>query len=244
MHTPAVTPPALRGPGPVTDLGRMLVGFVVLATGVLFLLDAANVLDAGRAVSRWWPAVIVAAGVLTLAERPPAVVRGTILTAVGVVGLLFTTGVLGEGGWDYVWPVAVVLAGLAVLANWRGRAIPGGAHPEDVIRTTAVLGGSEVASADPAFRGAWLTAILGGVVLDLREATPAPEGASVNATAAFGGVDLIVPRGWRLVIRSVPVFGGVEDKTDHTAPPAAGAPVLHVDAVSIFGGVSIKHEKD
>lgn len=249
-HHPAYHGPRRLLPGrtptgdePVLDLGRMLVGLVILAVGTLYLLDAADVLDAGKVVDDWWPAVIVAAGLLTLAERPPAVLRGAVLTAAGAVGLLFTTGVLDEDAWRYVWPLAVIAAGLAVLLRWSGRTIPAGASPEAVIRSTSVFGGAEVASTDPAFRGAWLTAIFGGVTLDLREARPAPEGASVNATAMFGGIDVLVPHGWRVSVRSVPIFGGVEDETDRDAVLGDDAPMLHIDAVCVFGGVGIKHEK-
>ena len=65
-------PPEAR----VLDLGRLLLGLTVVALGVVFLLDAAGALDAGTAIDHWWPALIIAAGVLTLAERPPAIVRG------------------------------------------------------------------------------------------------------------------------------------------------------------------------
>jgi hypothetical protein len=42
--------------------------------------------------------------------------------------------------------------------------------------------------------GRWLTAIFGGITLDLRDARPAPEGASINATVAFGGIDILCRR--------------------------------------------------
>ena len=87
-----------------------------------------------------------------------------------------------------------------------------------------------------------LTAIFGGITLDLRDARPAPEGASINATAAFGGIDILVPKGWRISVRSTPIFGGLDDRTDRSQPLAADAPTLHVDAVSIFGGVALKHD--
>jgi hypothetical protein len=244
MHG-AVSP----APGPwrrrdeqVTDLGRLLVGLVVVTIGALFLLDAADALDAGAAIAGWWPAVFVVAGVFTLLERPPARLRGALLAVSGAVGLLFTTDVLDTSAWKYVWPVAVIAAGLAVMARWRGgRVAPG--LPEETLRSTAVFGGSELRSTAAEFHGAWVTAVFGGLTLDLREATPAPGGASVNATAAFGGVEILVPRGWRIGVRSVPIFGGVEDKTDRSVAPAPDAPVVHVDAVSIFGGIEIKHRK-
>lgn len=200
LHGSAAGPSWPGAPGArgdrVLDLGRLLVGVVILATGGLFLLDAAGVLDAGNVIDDWWPSVIVAAGLLTLAERPPAVGRGLVLTAIGVVALLFTTGVLDESAWDYVWPAAVIAAGIAVLLHWSGRRIPAGAHPEDVIRTTAVFGGAEVASTDVPFRGAWLTAIFGGITLDCarrardrtarRSTRPSPSAASTSSCRTAG----------------------------------------------------------
>jgi hypothetical protein len=243
MYSPTPTHPIPTTPPRVTDPGRLLLGLAIVTLGVLFLLDSAGVLDADRAINHWWPALIVAAGVFTLAERPPSVLRGTILTAVGAVLLLFTTDVLHGNAWDYLWPCAVIAAGLVIVARWHGRTLPSAAAHEDVVRSTAIFGGPKLVSTAQHFQGAWLTAIFGGITLDLRGAVPAPGGATVNATAAFGGIDLLVPRGWRISVRSTPIFGGLEDKTDHTAAPPDDAPVLHVDAVCVFGGVDIKHQK-
>ena len=77
----------------------------------------------------------------------------------------------------------------------------------------------------------------------MRDALPAPQGASVNETVAFGGIDILVPKGWRISVRSTPIFGGLDDKTDHSEPPVEDAPMLHIDALTMFGGVAIKHEK-
>ena len=234
-----------RGPDEhrVTDFGRLLVGLIVLALGVLFLLDAAGVLNAGRVIDDWWPSVFVAAGLLTLLERPPAVVRGLVLVGIGALLLLFTTDVLHGNAWAYVWPALVILAGLAILAHWAGRTIPAGARDEDVVRSTAVFGGHKLPVTARNFQGAWLTAIFGGIELDLRDATPAPGGASVNATVVFGGTEILVPRGWRINVRCTPIFGGLDDKTDHKQALPDDAPVLNVDAVALFGGVDVKHEK-
>ena len=240
---PGSPAPVTTTPSPSRDFGRLFVGLVVVALGVLFLLDSAGVLSAGRAIDRWWPLAVVAAGALTLAERPRATVRGLVLVAAGGLLLLFTTDVLEGNAWNYVWPVAVILLGLVIVARWRGRGVPEDASIDDVLSGTAVFGGSDLVSASPRLRGGSLTAIFGGITVDLRGARPAPEGASINATAVFGGIDVLVPKGWRITVRSMPVFGGLDDKTDHSVEVPPDAPMLHIDAVSIFGGVSLKHDK-
>ena len=178
-----------------------------------------------------------------MAERPPAILRGLLLAIAGGVLLLFTTDTLDESAWDYVWPAALIGLGVVLLLRWRGRALPGAGVDDDVVRATAILGGPRLVSTSPRFRGGWLTAVFGGITLDLRQARLDPGGASINATAAFGGIEILVPRGWRITMRSTPVLGGTEDKTDRSAPSADDAPTLRIDAITILGGLEVKHEK-
>lgn len=239
MSTPMIPAPAPRK-HPEGDTGRILLGLIVLSLGVIFLLDGTGTLDAGQVIGDWWPAAVIALGALQLFERPQPTFSASLLILAGGLLLLFTTGTVDESAWDVVWPLALVAGGVSILARRRGSP----ASDEDSLVATGIFGGPEVASASPAFRRASLTAIFGGVTLDLRNARPAPEGATVTATAVFGGIDILVPRGWRITSNSTPIFGGVEDKTDRTADVPADAPVLHVDALAVFGGVGVKHEKD
>jgi hypothetical protein len=244
MSTPSTSPfhgPATRDTSP--GLGRLFLGLAILTLGVVLLLGSAGVLDSGQAIDRWWPVAILAAGLMTLAERPPAVLRGLLLAIAGGVLLLFTTDTIDESAWDYLWPAALIGVGAVLLLRWRGRALPGGAGvDDDVVRATAVFGGPHLVSTSPRFRGGWLTAVFGGITLDLRQAQLDPGGASINATAAFGGIEILVPRGWRITMRSTPVLGGTEDKTDRAAI-ADDAPTLRIDAITILGGLEVKHEK-
>jgi hypothetical protein len=228
----------------VGNLGRTLLGLVAVALGVLFLLDGADVLDAGTAIDHWWPLAVIALGALQLMQGTGATLNAWLLIAAGAALLLFTTDTVEGDVWNYIWPLAIIAVGLALLTRWRGAATPPlEATGDDTLTATGIFGGPTVATGSQRFHSASLTAIFGGVTLDLRGAMPAAEGAVVTATAAFGGIDILVPRGWNITTSGTPLFGGIEDKTEHSTDAPADAPQLHVDALALFGGVDIKHDK-
>ena len=166
------------------------------------------------------------------------IIIGLLIVAVGAAFLVVNA---GSGFWSYVWPAAIIVSGLFVLSR-RGGAIAQ-TRSSDVVVAAGLLGGPEIASASQNFRGGTLTGVLGGVTLDLRGAHPAPEGASINATAVLGGIDIIVPHGWRIAITATPILGGIADKTDHDHAPSPDAPLLTIDGLSILGGIDVKHSK-
>ena len=221
------------------NAGRLLVGTVLAAVGVLFLLDSADVLDASGAVSAWWPAAIVALGVFQALSG--AGLGGGALALIGIgSGLLgVTTGLFGDDAWGYVWPAALVLVGLWLILGW-GRRLGGAPADDDEIDGIAVLGSALHATRSKAFRRASLTAVLGGVTLDLGDAVPIAGGAEVAATAIMGSVVILVPRGWVVEIRGLPLMGGWDDTTDRAAI-GPGAPRLEIQALCALGGLEVKH---
>ena len=164
-------------------------------------------------------------------------VLGSLLILIGVV---FAADALGwwEAGdiAELIWPLALLGIGLTVMFHRRH---PSTFDSEDVLQLTAVFSGRRaVCSSDP-FHGAVAVAVFGGVDLDLRPAVLGPN-AYVDATAVFGGVKLIVPPQWQVVLSGPAIFGGNENKTEVLGPRPAGAPTLHVRALSLFGGVEVQ----
>jgi cell wall-active antibiotic response 4TMS protein YvqF len=78
----------------------------------------------------------------------------------------------------------------------------------------AVLGGHEehITPQSP-FTGGQVVAVMGGSVLDLRDAN-VPEGGevTVDVVAFWGSAVVRVPEGWTVDVRTVPVLGGVLDR--------------------------------
>jgi len=102
----------------------------------------------------------------------------------------------------------------------------------------ALFGGSD-------YKGVWraprqLTSIcvFGGSKIDLREAIVPPDGVSISCVCVFGGLDVIVPPGMRLHVQGVGVFGGFDRPSSESGDPEA--PMISVDGVALFGGVSVK----
>jgi predicted membrane protein len=81
-----------------------------------------------------------------------------------------------------------------------------------------------------------LFALFGGLTVDFRDAR-IDHDIMIDASAVFGGIDLMFPPDVRVVTRATPLFGGVDNKT--RAPHAANAPTVTVRCLAAFGGVDI-----
>lgn len=218
---------------------RTLFGILLIALGGVLLLDQAGIVDAGSIIGRWWPMLIIALGAGQLLEQRRLNVGPLIVIAVGTLLLIDQLDVVSISIWRIIWPLVLIVIGLGIVFRRASHLPPG--RPDEVVSVSAFFSGNDVVSTSTNFRGATLTAMFGGVSLDLRQAHLAPEGATVSMTAAFGGAALLVPRGWRVVAAGTPIFGGFENKA--TEPGTPSSPVLKVDATVMFGGAEVKYEK-
>lgn len=222
---------------------RIVLGLILVGLGVVFLLDQAGTIDAGNVIGDWWPVAIIALGVIQLFDRPRSVLGPGIVIAAGVLLLLFQLDLVEGSVWNVVWPSVLVLLGLVILVRQGRRSGRAAAGTGDMVRSSAVFGGDNIVSRSQGFRGGSVTAIFGGATVDLRRANLAPEGADLDVTAAFGGVEILVPRGWKVALSGTPIFGGYDDKTEADVPPTPDAPELRMDAFVLFGGVDVKHHR-
>lgn len=215
-------------------------GVGLVALGVVLLLGQLDVIDAGEVIGSWWPLIIIAIGAMQLVERPQAPTGPLIVIAVGLLLLATRLDLLPDRVWQYVWPVGLILVGLMFVLR-RGPGAAADSDPAEVISASAFFSGTAVVSTAAALRGGSATAAFGGVKLDLRQAHLDPAGATVSASALCGGVEVLVPRGWRVVTSGTPIFGGLDNKAD--AAPDANAPTLRIEATVLLGGIEVKHDK-
>ena len=101
----------------------------------------------------------------------------------------------------------------------------------------STFGGQMVDFRNEEFNGCTLTAVFGSVKCDLRD-SKIQDGAIIQASAIFGGIEIYVPTDVNLKIMSTPIFGGVSNKRINSQKD--GQKTIYIDATCVFGGVDIR----
>ena len=114
------------------------------------------------------------------------------------------------------------------------------------VNVTAILGGVTELNASRDFRGGRLTAFLGGVSVNLRQASIIEKPAHIHVSAILGGVEISVPQHWNVKKDVQPIAGGVAEQRlplqyheDVDALPD-NAPDLVVNGSVLLGGLLIR----
>lgn len=222
--------------------GGLVVGLIIIALGVILLLDRFAILDA-HDILRYWPAILVAIGIFNLLEGTSSGSRvvGGLLTVVGGLLLLREFGYLPVRVLD-LWPLALIAVGMLLL--WKaiesGRETsPPASASVSRLRDRAIFGGVERRITAQDFEGGEAFAMFGGVELDLTKAAMRGNRAVIQANAIFGGVELRVPESWNVTMQGTGIFGGYSDQTQHPQP--GGAPELVVRGMALFGNVEVRN---
>ena len=104
----------------------------------------------------------------------------------------------------------------------------------------AVFGGVQRSGTWTVPRKLRVTAAMGGVQLDLREARFPPGGVDIHVRAVFGGIDIIVPPGLAVQMHGSAILGGFAQVDRSPASPDPEAPMVRVHGVAIMGGVDVR----
>ncbi len=224
---------------------QLAIGGFIVAVGLAMTLDRLQLVDAAR-VLRFWPLALVILGATLLVQRRDGAGRfwGSAWIVLGGWLLLNSLGVVRVGFWELIWPLLLVLFGLSLVMQTLRHG--SGGTSADGSNLFAVLGECKRSVNDATFRGSHMTAIMGGCMLDLRQATIAPgDEAVIDVFAFMGGHEIVVPPGWAVVSRVVPIAGALEDKRLPVAevpviPGGAAQPRLVIRGFLVLGGAAIK----
>ena len=253
--------PGDRAGFPLTP--RVIVGLLIVAFGFALLLDELNIIEAGELI-RYWPVALAAVGAAKLlqdSDRSGRTVGAFMLFFGGLSSLKLFLPIEFDAG--RLWPLAVVGFGILLIVRaFRGAepgrqgpgyptypqatsapqtsGMPPGPRPglmEQTLSEFAMWSGIQRRVSSPAFRRGELTAIMGGIELDLRQAGTENGEAVIDVFVLWGGVEIMVPPDWAVSNQVTPIMGGAEDGSTGTQ---ASRHRLVVKGVVIMGGVDIK----
>ncbi|WP_423999965.1 LiaF transmembrane domain-containing protein [Haloarcula salina] len=215
---------------------QTLLGGIVVLIGLALLGRSTGLFDLG-ALFVYVPSLFVLLGLYALVTGGLRNLVGPLLVIL-VAGAwqLVALGVLAARDVLQFWPLLIVLFGLSLLlGQYRARAR---ADQSDHVLLFAFFGGSERRVTADAFRSADLTALFGGVELDLRDAGIADAPAHVSTTTIFGGTEIRVPREWNVRIDVLPLFGAAEDSRPRSEESHEDVDLVVTGFVA-FGGLEL-----
>jgi len=217
---------------------QLVIGIAIAAVGVLFTLDNLNILES-EPILRWWPALVVLIGARKLMgfRSRPQMLTGGLITAAGVILLLANLDMIHFSIWD-LWPLQLVFLGAWLVLRGTQRARESGTtvDPDDYANAFVAMGGVVRKMNSSQFRGGEVTAFMGGVELDLRNAHASSDTVVIDVLAWWGGIELWVPPSWKVTSEVMPIMAGYEDKTK-TQDDAKTH--LIVRGVVVMGGIEV-----
>jgi predicted membrane protein len=223
--------------------GKFSLGIMFILIGIVAIFNQLGFWDIGNIISIWWPMILIGVGINQLSSRPVSKTSGIVLLLLGVVFQMRELDIITVSLRRFFWPAIIIAIGISMLfpskVTKKHHEFNEKEIDQDVIDDLALFSGVKSRNISKSFKGGSLVAIFGGINMDLRDACLLNEGAKLDVTAAFGGVNIIVPPEWKVVVKGIPIFGGWSNKTRGKNDVNSGAPVLTIHCFAAFGGVEI-----
>lgn len=113
------------------------------------------------------------------------------------------------------------------------------ARPDtEEIDLVSIFEGTSLSSVADPFYGGRVLNLFAGTNLDLRRAQPGPTGMSLDLSVVCGGLNILVPEGWRVTSDLNLMAGGINDATRTDSNP--DAVTLHLSGFVVLGGVNVQ----
>ncbi|NJN84870.1 MAG: cell wall-active antibiotics response protein [Caldilineaceae bacterium] len=139
--------------------------------------------------------------------------------------------------------IVLILAALQVALVWWLRSLRkrylAETVSEDEVNAVAVTDGVEKTNSSQDFKGGFVRAVMGGIELDLTETAVKKPPAVLHATIVMGGVDIKVPKEWKVRGDVGAIMGGVDGAPGRRPSDDERAPDLFITGKVIMGGLAV-----
>lgn len=215
--------------------GRQIFGIIFIILAGLYLLDAFEIMNfsLGHFISNWYPLLIIGGGVYYLSKS--SYTAGFIFLTIGLVLQGNKLDLFHFNFWEILFPAILLVVGISLL---KGKKSSKNIRHEDKFEVNSFFGGSSERINSDNLKSGEIFVLFGAAEIDLRDAKLSSDFTQLNITAIFGGVELTVPKDWRIHTKGTPIFGAIENKTYENS---AYTHTLNINCTTTFGGVEIKN---
>lgn len=248
---------------------RLILGGIIVVVGVLLLLGNLGWVDARWLVSVLWPLTLVVAGAAMLRDSrqrkgnpwPWVLICGGLwLIADNMDWVAFSF-------WDVLLPAALVFIGSRLIfrsgAQSNGNksstssadapsadAFDPSAPPEplrlpnkdkspEFIRSMAFMSYVDLHPLMPPFSGGDLSAVMGGIKLDLRDTAMDGDEVILDVFTFWGGIEIFVPPDWTVSSKLTTLIGGFVDNRRPTS--VIPTKTLIIRGFNLMSGIELKN---
>ena len=220
----------------------ILLGILLVAIGILLGGKSLGIINFDLFFDGWWTLFIIIPSFVGLCGDEKKTGNIICLT-IGILLLLAAQDVIDfDILWKLIVPIIIVAIGISMIfkdtinkeLNEKIKTLNNKTGEKN--EYCATFSGQEIKLDNEEFDGGTLTAVFGGIKMDLRNAKIKND-IVINTSSIFGGIDIMVPENVLVKVKSSSIFGGASNKT--TANEKAKV-TIYVNASCIFGGVEIK----
>lgn len=216
----------------------ILWGLVLIVVGVIIGLNTMGITNINIFFDGWWTLFIIVPSFIGLFNDNDK--TGNIIgLIVGGALLMASQNLIDfELLWKLLLPIVLIVIGVSIILknvfgdkeNFRKSVL------NDDNTYYATFGEQNLKFDEEVVRDMSLNATFGGIKCDLRNAVLDSD-IVISASAIFGGIDIYVPLGVQVKVKSLPIFGGVDNKVSVSGDKKY---TIYVKATCMFGGVDIK----
>lgn len=222
------------------QVSKIMWGFVLVCFGVVYALKVMDIVDIDLFFKGWWTLIIIIPSFISLfADRDKT--GGIIGLLVGIVLLLWRQGLVDlEMMLKLGIPAIIIVIGLELIfhnafdktANEAIKNLKGGADRS----LTAILSTKNDDCSNQKFGGAEYTALCGTVNCDVTNAVFEKD-VLIKVHNILGTVNITVPDGVNVVVKSHSLFGGIINRIPENA---ANTLTVYVEGICFLGNVEVK----
>lgn len=216
-------------------------GVLFISLGVIFALNSLGITDIDLFFEGWWALFVIipsVAGLISDRDKAGAIIG----LVIGVALLLSARDIIDFSTiFGLIFPVILVIIGVKIIfkslfkKKEKSDAFSNRSGVQKEFSST--FSGLDLNFDGEVFEGADLNTAFGGITCNLRNAIIEKD-VVINASAAFGGIDIFLPEGVNVKTKSSALFGGVSDEKKRVH--IEGANTIYINADAAFGGIDIK----